>query len=227
MQLSIIIPVLNDAVALVALLSELRLREGVEVLVVDGGSRDESPAVARSLGVDIVLVTPPGRGTQLAAAVPFARGRWIWLLHADSRPDIGCLQWLLELPDVPGWGRFNIGLAGSPLLWLVGACMNLRSRLTGIATGDQGMFVHRELLDSVGGIPPLPLMEDIELSRRLRRRAWPGCSTLKVHTSPRRWQRNGVIRTILSMWRFRLRYWWGADPTVLAREYYRAPPSRR
>lgn len=226
MQLSIVIPVLNDVKALSALLRLLRLPEyaGVEVLVADGGSDDGSAAAARALGADAVLVTPAGRGAQLAAATQFARGTWIWCLHADSTPDPGCVPWLLALPDQPGWGRFSVGLDGSLLLRLVGRSMNLRSRLTGIATGDQGIFVHRALLSEVGGVPRQPLMEDIELSRRLRRLTRPRCPTLKVHTSPRRWQRNGVLRTIFAMWRFRLRYWWGADPIDLARDYYRRPP---
>lgn len=226
MQLSIVIPVLNDVDALSALLRLLRAqtRADVEILVADGGSADGSAGTARELGAQAVLVTPAGRGAQLAAAAQFARGRWIWCLHADSKPDPGCLPWLLALPDQPGWGRFNVGLDGSPLLRLVGRAMNLRSWLTGIATGDQGIFVHRALLSEVGGVPRQPLMEDIELSRRLRRLVRPRCPSLKVHTSARRWQRHGVLRTIFAMWRFRLRYWWGADPVDLARDYYRRPP---
>jgi len=232
--LSVLIPVLNDARALSRLLDRLAKFEkaamtkqamaegGVEVLVIDGGSSDASVAIAQGAQpVHAVLQSAAGRGLQLAAGVAQARGRWLWLLHADSVPALSCFAYLLSLDDRPAWGRFNVALSGGALLPLVARMMNLRSRLTGICTGDQGIFVHRALLDAAGGMPAQPLMEDIELSRRLKRMARPQCRPERIHTSSRRWLRGGVVRTILAMWRFRLRYWLGADPERLAREYYR------
>ena len=235
-RLSIVIPVRNDAAALEALLAQLLTRHGVagpapcrdlfEIIVVDGASADDSREVAVRAGVDLVLSSPPGRGRQLALGSAHARGDLIWFLHADSHPEPHCLALLLALPAAPLWGRFAIGLVGTPALRVVGACMNARSWLTGIATGDQGLFVQRDVLRAVGGVPPQSLMEDIELSARLAGRQRPICLRARVHTSPRRWLRRGVARTILSMWWFRLRYWFGADPEQLAREYYEPKSSR-
>lgn len=228
--LSIVVPVRNDAVPLATLLEYLSAHHGAtgsapcrdlfEIIVVDGASSDGSAEVARRAGADVILRSPPGRGHQLAFGSAQARGDLIWFLHADSRPEPHCLAALLALPHQPLWGRFDIGLAGTPLLRMVGASMNLRSRLTGIATGDQGLFVARALLAAVDGVPSQPLMEDVELSTRLRRLQRPICLRARVHTSPRRWLRRGVARTVLSMWWFRLRYWLGADPERLARAYY-------
>ncbi len=225
-RLSVIVPVLNDAASLAALLRELdpAAHAGqMEVLVVDGGSVDDSRRVAEQGGAQW-LAAPPGRGHQLGAGVARSRGRWLWLLHADSSAIGGALHWLLrwsaEAP--PGWGRFDVRLdRPSPLLRAVALLMNRRSRWTGICTGDQGMFVERQVLLSAGGIPAQRLMEDIELSRRLKRLARPQARPETITTSARRWRRDGVLVTVLSMWRFRLRYWFGADPEVLAREYYR------
>ncbi len=221
-----IVPVLNDAEPLVALLRELNpaAHAGqMEVLVADGGSVDDSRAVAEQGGARW-LQAPPGRGHQLAAGVAQSRGRWLWLLHADSAGIGEALGWLWSwsAEAAPGWGRFDVALdPPSPLLDVVAFLMNRRSRWTGICTGDQGMFVHRQLLSAAGGVPAQPLMEDIELSRRLKRLARPQARSETITTSARRWRRNGVLVTVLSMWRFRLRYWLGADPALLAREYYR------
>lgn len=222
-RVSILVPVLNDAAALGRLLGRLRASADarVEILVIDGGSTDASRDVARSAGADDLLEGARGRGAQLALGAERARGTWLWMLHADSEPEPACLEHLLARDDRPGWGRFAVRLSGSALLPIVAWSMNARSRLTGICTGDQGIFVHRELLAHIGGVPSQPLMEDVELSRRLKRLARPACRTECIATSPRRWLRRGVMRTILGMWWFRLRYWAGADPRRLAREYYR------
>lgn len=221
---SIVVPVLNDAESLARLLRELSptLRDDrIEMIVADGGSTDGGPAWAAKLGARVVRC-PAGRGQQLCSGVEEARGAWIWLLHADSAGVSDALHWLLCLDTAPAWGRFNIRLTpGSPALRLVAAMMNLRSRFTGICTGDQGIFVHRRLLEVCGGIPPQPLMEDIELSRRLKAVSRPLCAGPALQSSSRRWHTQGIARTVLSMWRFRLRYWLGADPEMLAREYYR------
>lgn len=229
-RLSIIIPVLNDAAALGRLLGELASHcpagagAAFEVIVVDGGSRDASAAVARQAGAR-VLSSRPGRGPQLGCGAAACRGNWLWLLHADSAGTAEPLAYLLALANgatlAPAWGRFDVVFDQPTTLLRVVACMmNLRSRMTGICTGDQGLFVHRRLLCASGGVPDQRLMEDIELSRRLKRQAPPLSRPETLVASARRWHRHGVLRTVVSMWGFRLRYWLGADPERLARRYY-------
>jgi len=219
--LSIIIPVRNDGPALERLLASLPdpRDPSVEIIVVDGASTDRSAEVARRAGCRVVT-SPPGRGRQLNTGCRMAGGQWLWMLHADTEQPAAALSYLRRL-GTPGWGRFDVDFGSSgPGLRLVAAFMNRRSRCTGIATGDQGIFVHRKLLDAVHGVPEQSLMEDVELSRRLKRLGGPMCPPIALGTSPRRWQRNGLIVTILAMWGFRLRYWWGADPEALAVAYY-------
>lgn len=218
---SVVIPVLDDAAALTVLLDRLNDYPSLEIIVVDGGSRDGSDAVAASRGATVVGA-PRGRGQQLAAGIGAARAPWLWLLHADSAPSPDAVDHLLQRSaEAPGWGRFAVQMDGGGLMKTVAYIMNLRSRLTSICTGDQGLFVHRRLLDAGGGMPEQALMEDIELTRRLKRLRPPDCRPEPIAASPRRWHEHGVVRTVLSMWRFRLRYWLGADPEQLAREYYR------
>lgn len=223
MSLSIIIPCLNEADGIVQALERLQpLRaRGVEVLVVDGGSSDDT--VERAQGrADSVIRAERGRARQMNAGAAQARGGILLFLHADCR-----LPAVADGLIVDGlqrtrrsWGRFDVRLdSPSPLLRLVGKLMNLRSRMTGIATGDQGMFLTRSLFEAVGGFPEIALMEDIELSRRLKRYGRPLCLRHRMDVSARRWQTHGVARTILLMWRLRLAYWLGADPDVLALRY--------
>ncbi len=159
----------------------------------------------------------------MTAGARQAGGEILWFLHADSLPppDAACLiRAALADPD-RHWGRFDVRLSGrQPLLRAVETLMNRRSRLTGIATGDQGIFVRRALFERIGGYPPVALMEDIALSRLLKRHGWPVCLRQRLQTSSRRWERNGISRTILLMWRLRLAYFFGADPARLARIYY-------
>jgi len=225
--LSIVIPVLNDADALQRVLRDLRDALGerfleVDVLVVDGGSHDTSSAVARDGGAR-VLAAERGRATQLAAGVANAAAAWIWMLHADSRVDARAIDalWRVVATDAAAWGRFDVRLSGrGVLLRLVAWSMNVRSRITGIATGDQGIFVHRALLDRVGGVPQQALMEDVELSARLRRIARPVCLRAAIVTSSRRWQTRGIVRTIALMWWLRALYALGVAPARLKRIYY-------
>ena len=222
-RVSIVVPVLNDAPALEHLLAELKPfdTDALEVIVADGGSTDGSQALAENAGC-VLVAGPTGRGQQLAAGVEQARGDWIWLLHADSRGVGDGLQCLLSKSAQPCWGRFDVALAdASPVLQLIAFMMNLRSRVTGICTGDQGIFVHSQLLAACGGVPTQSLMEDIELCRRLKRLARPERLPRVLITSSRRWRQRGVLRTVGQMWQLRLRYWLGTDPDVLAREYYR------
>lgn len=224
--LSIIVPVLNDAEALDALLVSLCELFGpeAEIVVIDGGSADDSLAVAERRGVR-TRVTVAGRARQLACGVSAAKGAWIWMLHADCAVSPDVVTGLLAVirASRPAWGRFDVRLSGSDWrLRVVEWAMNRRSRATGIATGDQGIFVHRELLDAAGGIPNVDLMEDIRLSQRLKRIAAPICLRERVVASSRRWERDGVLRTIRLMWRLRLLHALGVDPARLRRLYYGA-----
>jgi len=228
-RLSAVVPVLNDAAALQALLRELdpAAHSALEVIIADGGSDDDPQRLCRGARVQ-VITAPRGRGAQLAAGAAAAQGHWLWFLHADSA-DIGpALARLLSLahnavpPNHPGWGRFDVQFDEShPALALVAFMMNWRSRLSGICTGDQGIYLHRDVLRRVGGMPVQPLMEDIELSRRLKLCGRPEARRERITTSARRWRSRGVARTVMTMWWYRLRYWLGADPEHLARGYYR------
>lgn len=223
MSISIIVPCLNEALGITAsldALAPLRAR-GAEVIVVDGGSRDDTMALAKPLA-DQVLASPRGRAAQMNAGAAIAHGTILLFLHADSR-----------LPDsadglvVDGltrsrrnWGRFDVTLSGKhPLLRVVERMMNLRSRLTGIATGDQGIFVTRTLFEAAGRFPAIPLMEDVALSKRLKRFGPPLCLPHHIVTSARRWEKHGVLRTVALMWWLRFAYSLGADPARLARRY--------
>jgi len=221
MTLSIVMPVLNEAAHIAAALEALApLRgRGAEVIVVDGGSRDGTPERAARLA-DRVLAAPRGRAAQMNAGAAAARGDILLFLHADTRlpddADILIREALARSPRV--WGRFDVRFAGNALP-LVAAAMNLRSRATGIATGDQAMFVTREAFGRAGGFPDIALMEDVTLSARLKRLSRPLCLAARVTTSPRRWQAHGIVRTVLLMWRLRLAFFLGADPQRLARAY--------
>ena len=222
MGISIVIPALDEVGVLPALLHDLQgLRAaGAELVVCDGGSTDGTRDLAQQL-CDRLVVGPPGRALQLNAGAAAARGDPLVFLHADSRVPGPAAALLGALCADDGWGFFPVRLDGeSRLLPVVAAAMNLRSRLSGIGTGDQGLIVSRRLFDAVGGFPLQPLMEDIELCRRLRARRWPDVAASAIRSSGRRWDREGALRTILLMWRLRLRYFLGADPARLAREYH-------
>lgn len=224
--LSIIVPVLDEAAGIAVALAPLQplRRAGVEVIVVDGGSRDTTPTLAAPLA-DRVLDAPRGRGSQMNAGAAQARGDILLFLHADTRlPDTALAAIAEAVAAGACWGRFDVTIAGRIAgLGMVAAMMNLRSRLTGIATGDQALFVTRAAFEQAGGFPDISLMEDIVLSRRLRRIARPACLYERVVTSGRRWEKHGLVRTILAMWRLRLRFFLGADPRALALEYGYAP----
>ncbi|HSG89650.1 MAG TPA: TIGR04283 family arsenosugar biosynthesis glycosyltransferase [Pseudomonadales bacterium] len=225
-SLSIVIPTLDEAEALPRLLGQLagaRAR-GAEVLVVDGGSRDRTVALAEAMGVPVIR-TGTGRARQLQAGVHASRGDAIWLLHADSDIDPLSDQHIVwGLADSGRlWGRLAVRIDGNHrFLRVVGACMNLRSRLSGIATGDQGIFVLRSALERIGGVPQQALMEDVELSKRLKALCPPLCLPKRITTSGRRWLRHGVLRTVLLMWSLRWAYWRGADPDELLQRYRRS-----
>jgi rSAM/selenodomain-associated transferase 2 len=222
-KLSIIVPVLNEGEGIAATLDALAdLRAlGTEVIVVDGGSRDATIQRAR-LRADRVIPAPRGRALQMNAGAAKATGDVLLFLHADTRLPRDADHVLLNGLERSGrsWGRFSVKIEGrSPLLILVGWLMGLRSRATGIATGDQAIFVRRDAFQTVGGFPEIPLMEDIALCKRLKRVSAPLCLSERVITSGRRWEQNGVINTIVLMWRLRLAYFFGADPKELAEQY--------
>jgi len=222
MSLSIIIPCLNEADRIEAALDALEplRRRGAEIIVVDGGSGDGTPERAR--GADRVLVAARGRALQMNAGTAHASGGILLFLHADCRLPAEADGLIVDGLHRSGkaWGRFDVRIESrSLLLRAVETLMNLRSRLTGIATGDQAMFVTRALFETVGGFPEIALMEDIALSRRLKRCARPLCLKHRVGVSARRWEEHGILRTIVLMWRLRFAYWLGADPDKLALRY--------
>ena len=262
-----VIPVLNDARSLASLLQALSRWEGLEIVVVDGGSRDDPEAVCRRFAVRCLtaqggaqsserravawsllqgcrlggrdrvvdggtdpeavcrrfavrLTAAPSRGGQLRRGCGTS-GDWLWFLHGDAEVTEDLAAALAKATRAASWGCFDACLSGaSPLLRVVGFLMNWRSRLTGICTGDQGIFVSRALLDVVGGVPDQPLLEDIELSKRLRRHARPYRVPARLGSSARRWERAGILRTVVFMWWVRLRYFLGGEPAQLYRRYY-------
>ena len=222
MKLSIIVPVLNEAPGLPSLLVHLAplAAQGAELVFVDGGSSDASAALVEQAGCRLVRAQK-GRARQQNAGAAAACGDVFLFLHADTRLPVEVLALLTRhLTATCQWGRFDVQIAGRPaMLKVVARMMNWRSRLTGIATGDQAMFLRRSAFDAVGGFPDQPLMEDIELSCRLRRLSPPACIAERVLTSGRRWEERGVWPTIFLMWRLRWAYWRGVSASRLAEAY--------
>jgi rSAM/selenodomain-associated transferase 2 len=223
--LSIVIPALNEAAGIEATLQALQpvRARGVELVLADGGSSDTTAALGRPW-VDSVVDAPRGRALQMNAGAAQARADVLLFLHADTRlPPLADVL-VLQAMQGPGggacWGRFDVRIEGRPwVLRVVAWLMNLRSRLSGIATGDQAVFVTRVAFEQVGGFPVQPLMEDVEISRRLKRLGPPACLGACVCTSGRRWEQRGVWRTIVLMWHLRWRYWRGESPARLAEAY--------
>jgi len=217
-RLSIIMPVRNEAAGIreaLEALAPLRSRAH-EVIVVDGESDDGTASLAAP-ACDQMLVTPRGRALQMNTGAQVASGDALLFLHADTRLPERADELVFAALARSSWGRFDVRIASRRALLALVACgMNLRSRLTGIATGDQAIFVRR---DAFPGFPEIPLMEDIALSRALKRRERPACLRARVVTSARRWEARGVLRTILLMWRLRLLYALGTPPQRLARDY--------
>lgn len=219
--LSVIVPVLNEADALPATLERLRKQSPHEIVVVDGGSRDATRRIARATPGVRLLESMPGRATQMNTGAAATNADILLFLHADTCLPPGALDAVRAAVGAGRvWGRFDVRLdSGRAVYRVIEWFMNRRSALTGIATGDQAIFVRREAFASVGGYPPIALMEDIELSRRLKREGAPACLAGPVTVSVRRWERDGIARTVLHMWTLRLLYWLGVSPARLARGY--------
>ena len=216
--LAVVVPTLDEAAGIVAALAALApLRErGHQVIVVDGGSTDATAELARP-HCDRLLISPRGRAVQMNAGARAAATDALVFLHADTRLPPRADAAILQALRSQVWGRFDVEIESRhPLLKGVSCAMNLRSRLTGIATGDQAIFVRR---DAFPGFPEIPLMEDIAFSRAMKRAGRPACLRERVVTSGRRWESRGVLRTIVLMWRLRLLFALGVAPQRLARDY--------
>ncbi len=222
-KIAVVVPVLNEAAVAADLanrLLALSQRDGVEVIVVDGGSRDDTVAQLVSAGLTVTL-SGRGRAAQMNHGATKTRAPTLLFLHADSVLPDGAIDDVLASVNAGAvWGRFDVCIAGrSRWFPLISAMINLRSRWSGVATGDQAIFVRRLDFDAVGAYPQQPLMEDVELSRQLCKRAQPDCLTSKVTTSGRRWEQHGVWRTVVLMWRLRFAYWRGVPAEKLAALY--------
>jgi rSAM/selenodomain-associated transferase 2 len=227
-RLAIIIPIRNEQTALPTLLQHLApLRErGAEILVVDGASRDASTRIARQWGTRLVQASASnsGRARQMNLGAGAAQADVLWFLHADTLPPADAdRQILATVAGAHGdlaWGWFDVEIVGrSRWLPVIAWSMNRRARVSGIATGDQGLFMTRHAFDVVGGFPDQPLMEDIEMSHRLGKHARPHPLRSRVRTSGRRWDERGAQRTMVLMWRLRWAYWRGVSPERLWRDY--------
>jgi rSAM/selenodomain-associated transferase 2 len=223
-MLSIVIPVLNEVANLERLLPELaRTCPEAEAIVVDGGSTDGTQDVVRRVPRVALIVAERGRARQMNAGAERASGEALLFLHADTTLPPGAQAAVLDAlrdPMVVG-GRFDVRFDNPrPMFRLVATMMNIRSRLTGVFTGDQGIFVRRDTFEATGGYPAIPLMEDVAFSRLLKRQGRLACLSLRVNTSARKWEREGVLRTILLMWALRFLYLVGVQPVRLHRWYY-------
>ena len=219
--LTFVIPVLNEAPGIAALLEQLaRDYPAAERIVVDGGSDDDTLRLATGLA-DRVLGSEAGRARQMNGGAAAASGEYLFFLHADTRPTLAQAQLLQALAREPAWGFSPVRLSGAaPAFRIIEWFINRRSALTGVGTGDQMIFVRREAFNAIGGFDDIPLMEDVALCKRLRRHARPQLLAEPVVTSSRRWEQDGVVRTVLLMWRLRLAYFLGASPQRLWRQYH-------
>lgn len=223
-KLSIIVPLLDEAAALPLLLQRLSALQddGCEVIIADGGSTDGSVAIAEHAGFTVVHAQQ-GRARQMNAGAASASisNHALLFLHADTCLPDGAIDLIASALKKSCWGRFDVRIDGrAPMLKVIAGMMNWRSRLSGIATGDQAMFVSRAAFDQVNGFPDQALMEDIALSTRLRALARPACIRHRVLTSGRRWEQRGLWRTMVLMWRLRFAYWRGVPADELAKAYW-------
>ena len=239
-MVSIIIPILNEAENLLHLFANVNELNPIpqQILLVDGGSTDNSVAIVKTLIKDYciknqstiewrIIKSSAGRATQMNAGSAQATGDILLFLHADTQlPNQAISEVCSAMQQANNnyqWGRFDVRLdSDQPMLWLVGAMINMRSRLTGIATGDQAIFISSDLFKKIGGYPNQPLMEDIELCKHLKAIAKPICLSSRVITSARRWQQHGTLRTIILMWQLRFDYWRGESAESIRQRYYKS-----
>ncbi len=195
-------------------------QQGHEIVVVDGGSRDNSFMLAQE-SADVVIASKPGRAIQMNSGADVATGDVFLFLHADTILPESVVSIFENLAKGGSyWGRFDVRLSSNKIIYRIIECMiNFRSRLSSIATGDQALFVERALFSQVGGFPEIALMEDIEMSRRLSAICKPSNLKQQVITSSRRWEDNGVVSTVLLMWKLRLYYFFGVSPQKLKKLY--------
>ncbi len=222
MKISIIIPTLNEAEAIIASLQGLQyLRHlGHEVIVADGGSLDSTLSLAMPY-IDAKVLSDKGRAKQLNAGTRIANGDVLLFLHADTLLPENIESILLEALSLGfSWGRFDVRLSGQQFMFrIIEKMINIRSRVSGIATGDQAIFIRKDVFAEEGGFPEIALMEDIAMSKRLKKRSRPFCSRVRVITSSRRWEDQGIWKTIFLMWCLRLAYLCGVKSDRLAQLY--------
>ena len=221
MFVSIIIPVLNEEASIKDLLHQLQTyrQQGHEVIVVDGGSNDNTCSISKPLS-DKVITSESGRALQMNNGAAHSENDILWFLHADTLISDKAIEKIQQALNKNDWGRFNIKLSGSNILFrVIEKMMNVRSCLTGIVTGDQGIFVKKHVFNAVNGYPNIPLMEDIEISKKLKLISRPICIKEILTTSSRRWEEKGILSTVLLMWKFRLYYWLGVSADKLAAQY--------
>jgi rSAM/selenodomain-associated transferase 2 len=219
--LSIIVPVFNEALSIVGFLQQLGpWREVAEIILVDGGSSDETVELARTL-CDKVLISEPGRARQMNLGAAHSTADYLLFLHCDTQLLCSPRSFYERLVTAPAWGFSRVRLSGADYrLRIIEWAMNRRSAITRVATGDQAIFLARSLWLECGGYAEIPLMEDVELCKRLRRIADPAIVRPGVITSSRRWEHYGVCSTVFNMWSLRLAYWLGVSPQRLARRYH-------
>ncbi len=221
-KISIIIPTLNEQDSIINCLNQLQLLRqlGHEVVLVDGGSNDNTVLLSNSL-CDKIITSEKSRAMQMNAGARLASGHCFLFLHADTVLPDNIHELISKIHDIENkWGRFDIRLSGHHWLFrVIENCMNIRSSLTGVVTGDQALFVGRELFYKVGAYPEIALMEDIAISSRLLNYSRPVCIAETVTSSSRRWEKNGIIKTIIKMWSLRLLYFFRYDTNRLARLY--------
>lgn len=222
--ISVIIPTLNEQVCvrdtLLGFQSERKTKK-LEIIIADGGSSDDTRQMAEGL-YDTWVDAPKGRARQMNAGAQNANSHLLWFIHADTRVPESAIHYLYAVANTQAWGRFDVSLSGRMAMFRVIEYMiNWRSRTFGIATGDQGLFISQALYQQIGGFPDQPLMEDVEISKRLKRLQNPDCSRIRLNTSSRRWEQHGIWRTIFLMWRLRYQYYRGVSSEQLFRAYYK------